>query len=85
MSIVINMAKAKDIQRGLIRKDRDSLLSVLDIEALKCLNDQAALDQIDVKKQALRDAPASHLIDNATTVEDLKALTIETIINGGVK
>lgn len=74
MTIKINMNKAKDIWRNQIRKEREPLLSKLDIEYQKA--DEAGnieeKKRIAAEKQRLRDAPADPSIESAATPEELK-------------
>lgn len=73
MSITINLNKAKEIKKDMVRADRKPLLEALDIELMKNITDPAKVAEIEAKKQALRDATAHSSIVNAATVEELKA------------
>ena len=73
MSISINMAKARELHKVKIREARKPLLESLDIDFQKALETSADTASIVSKKQALRDAPASTAITNATTTDELKA------------
>lgn len=79
--VKINMDKAKDIKRDVIRLEREPEFSKLDIEYQKASerNDTAAMQEIADKKQKLRDAPATNKIEEAKTVEDLNRITLENI------
>ena len=73
MSITINMSKAKDIHRNKIRDTRKPLLEAKDVEFQRALEAGSDTAAIVAAKQALRDAPASAAINDATTVDELKA------------
>jgi hypothetical protein len=77
MGIKIDIAKAKDITKDRLRAERKPLLEALDVEQMKVLGDQDAINAIDGLKQQLRDAPAS--VDSMTTVEELKAATLPNV------
>lgn len=70
--ITIDMAKARDIHRGKVRKARESLLAAKDVEFQRALETGADTAAIVAAKQALRDAPAASAIEAATTPEELK-------------
>lgn len=72
--IQVNMTKAREIKRDMIRAERDPKLKELDIEFQKALETGADTSAIVAQKQALRDAPADPAIDAATTPEELKAV-----------
>ena len=73
MGFGINITKARDIHKNNIRSARKPKLEALDIEFQKALETSANTASIVSKKQALRDAPASTAITNATTTDELKA------------
>ena len=74
MSIIkIDMAKAKEIHKNIIRAARTPKLAALDIEFQKALETSADTTSIVSKKKALRDAPATNAINAATTEAELKA------------
>jgi len=79
--IKINMNKAKEIKKNYIREERAPLLQKLDIEFMKALeaNDQEKMDDIKLKKQALRDATKDPSILTASTPEELKAARPEIL------
>ena len=77
MGIKIDIAKAKDITKDKLRAERKPKLEALDVEQMKVLGDQDAINAIDGLKQQLRDAPAQ--VDNLTTVEELKAVTLPDV------
>lgn len=80
--IVINMDKAKDIRREQFRKERQPLLDALDVQFMRAVEtgDVALQQSIAQKKQLLRDAPANPDIAAAQTVNELKAITLPTVL-----
>lgn len=77
------MIKARDIWRDKIRKDRESLLKNLDIEQLTFLSSDKLVEaqRIEKSKQVLRDVTQHPSIAAAQTVEELRLLTIESILD----
>lgn len=75
MPITINMTKAVEIKKDLIRTQRAPILAALDIEMMRAIEsgDTAKQTEISAKKQALRDATTDPVVLNATTPEELKA------------
>jgi hypothetical protein len=71
--IKINLNKAKEIKKDMVRADRTPMLQALDIELMKNITDPVKVAEIEAKKQALRDATAHSSIVEATTVEELKS------------
>lgn len=77
MPIIVNMQKAVEIKKDMIRAERQPLLAALDIEMMRAIEagDTAKQAEITAKKQALRDATTDPVVLNATTPEELKAAT----------
>jgi len=75
MPIVVNMQKALEIKKNMIRQERAPLLLALDIEMMRALEsgDTAKQEEIKQKKQALRDATTDPVLLQASTPEELKA------------
>jgi hypothetical protein len=71
--ITVNLNKAKEIKKDMVRADRKAMLEALDIELMRNITDPVKVAEIESKKQALRDATAHASIVEATTVEELKA------------
>lgn len=73
--IVVNMQKALEIKKQMIRKEREPMLASLDVEMMRALESGDTVKQAEIaaKKQALRDATADPAILNAGTPEELKA------------
>ena len=74
----INIEKAKEIKKNMLRVEREHLLSALDIDFMKNITDSAKLAEIEAEKQKLRDITTK--VDELTTVEELKEATIESLI-----
>jgi hypothetical protein len=83
MPIVVNMEKALEIKKNMIRAERQPLLAALDIEMMRAIEsaNTAKQAEISAKKQALRDATADPVVLNATTPEQLKAATPAALIS----
>lgn len=75
-SIYINMNKAREIWKNIIRVNRVSFLEKLDIEYLRSLekNDIISCTNIAQRKQILRDCTKDSRINNAQTTSDLKTI-----------
>jgi hypothetical protein len=72
MAIIIDINKAKDITKDRLRQEREPLLLAQDIAFQRALETGADTSAIVAEKQRLRDI--TKLADEATTVEELKAL-----------
>ena len=78
MKIQVNINKAKEITKDKLREERKPLLESLDVQFQRALETGADTSDIVAKKQALRDAPAT--VDNMTTVEELKSLAYDLLV-----
>jgi len=74
--ITVNMEKARDIKKDMIRADRTPKLEALDVDFMRAVEagDTEAQATIAAKKQALRDATDDPAIAAATTPDELKAV-----------
>lgn len=74
--IKVNMTKAVEIKKGMIRAERAPLLAELDVAFLRAVEagDTAAQAEISARKQALRDATKDPALTAATTPDELKAI-----------
>lgn len=74
--ITVNMNKAREIKKDLIRLERDPKLAELDVAFMKAVEqgDTALQAEIATKKQALREATDDPAIQAASTPEELKAI-----------
>ena len=75
MKIAIDMTKARDIAKDMVRAERNPLLAALDIEMIRAIEAGDAAKQADIaaRKQALRDATKHPALLAAETPEELKA------------
>lgn len=71
-----DMAKARELHRDKIRRERKPLLEAADIALMRAIETGADTKAIAAEKQRLRDAPANPAIDAAKTIEDLKRITL---------
>jgi len=72
MAIIVDINKAKEITKDRLRIERKPLLEAQDIAFQRALESNADTSAIVAEKQRLRDI--TKLVDEATTVEELKAL-----------
>lgn len=73
--ITINLDRAKEIKRESLRQERKPLLEAQDVAFQRALESNSDTTAIVAEKQRLRDI--TMLVDTATSVEDLKAISIE--------
>jgi hypothetical protein len=81
--IRVNMDKAREIKKDMVRAERAPKLEALDVEFMRAVEvgDAAAQATIAAKKQALRDATDDPVIINAATPEELKEATPAALID----
>ena len=72
--ITINFDKAKEITKDRLRAERKPLLEAQDVAFQRALESGADTSAIVAEKQRLRDV--TQLVDSATTIEELKQITI---------
>ena len=72
--ITVNLSKAKEIKKDMLRADRAPLLEKLDIDYIKAMEQGQDTAAIVAEKQKLRDI--TKLTDAVTSVEELKAITV---------
>ena len=72
--ITVNLNKAKDITKDRLRAERKPLLEALDVQFQRALETGADTAAIVTEKQRLRDI--TQLADQATTIEELKAIQL---------
>lgn len=77
-SIDVDMPKAREIHKQILRSERAPLLAALDTEFMRALEagDVAAQTEIASRKQKLRDATDNPAIEAAATLEELKAVAL---------
>lgn len=76
-SLEHDMARAREIHRGLLRHERAPKLAELDVAQLRAMEageDGAAIAR---EKQRLRDITAHPAIEAATSIEELRAITLK--------
>lgn len=75
--ITVDMTKAREIKKDMIRAERAPKLAELDTEFMRAVEsgDTAAQAAVAAKKQALRDATSDPKIAAAKTPDELKAVT----------
>jgi len=83
-AVEIDMAKARDIHRDRLRAERNLRFDALDAEWFRAAEagDTDAQTAIAEVKQALRDVTADPRIVAAETPDELKALTLDVLIDG---
>ena len=74
MGIKIDIAKAKDITKDRLRAERKPLLEEQDLKFMQAQEKSADTTAIVKEKQRLRDITKQ--VDNMTTVEELKGVSI---------
>jgi len=74
--ITVNMTKAVEIKKDMIRQERAPKLAQLDVEFMRAVEAGDADKQAEIaaKKQSLRDATDDPAISAATTPDELKAV-----------
>lgn len=74
--ITVNMDKAREIKKDMIRAERKEKLEALDVDFMRAVEagDTAKQAEVSAKKQALRDATDDPAIASASTPDELKAV-----------
>ena len=73
--ITVNINKAKDITKDRLRAERKPLLEAQDVAFQRALESGSDTTSIVAEKQRLRDI--TNQVDSMTTVEELKAASVE--------
>ena len=73
--ITINLDKAKVITKDRLRAERTPLLQAQDVAFQRALEEGSDTSAIVAEKQRLRDI--TNLADQASTLDELKAITIQ--------
>jgi hypothetical protein len=78
--ITIDMTKARNIKRDMIRAERAPMLAALDVEFTRALESGDTVKQAEIvaKKQMLRNAPQDPRIAAAQTPDELASLDVFT-------
>ena len=74
--ITVNIDKAKDITKDRLRAERKPLLEAQDVAYMKAQEAGEDTTAIVAEKQRLRDI--TNQVDSMTTVEELKAASVES-------
>jgi hypothetical protein len=74
MAIIIDINKAKEITKDRLRAERKPLLEAQDVAFQRALESNADTSAIVAEKQRLRDITSQ--VDTATTLEELKGITL---------
>ena len=72
--ITINIDKAKAITKDRLRAERTPLLQAQDVAFQRAMEEGADTAEIVAEKQRLRDI--TQVVDTATTLEELKGITL---------
>ena len=70
--VTVSLAKAKDITKKRLRREREPLLAAQDVAFQRALESGSPTTAIVAEKQRLRDVPS--LADSATTLGELRSL-----------
>lgn len=81
--VSVNMGLAKEIHRKHLRAERTARFSALDVQFMRAVEqgDADAQREIAAKKQKLRDISKHGAIDAATTPAELRALTMDALVD----
>jgi hypothetical protein len=72
--IAVDMATARDVHRNRLRQVRKPLLAAADVEMTRAFNDPAKQQEIEARRQELRDVTQHPDIEAAQTPADLAAV-----------
>jgi hypothetical protein len=75
MAIIIDINKAKEITKDILRQEREPLLVAQDVAFQRALESNADTSAIVAEKQRLRDI--TKLVDTKNTLEELKLLGVK--------
>lgn len=81
-NIVINLEKAKDIHRNMLRQQRTERFASLDVAFMRALEqgDTVKQQEIALQKQKLRDIPSHPAIYTVEDTTQLRALTLDFLL-----
>jgi hypothetical protein len=82
-AVIIDMPKARDIHRTILRQERAPRIAALDVAYIRAQEqkDTATTKEIIAQKQKLRDIPAHPAIEPAQTPDELMALTLDKLLS----
>lgn len=72
--ITINIYKAKNIKKEMLRAERIPLLQELDVKFQRALESNSDTSEIIAKKQELRDV--TKLVDSCESISDLEKISL---------
>lgn len=78
-AVSVDMDKAREIQKDVIRQERAPELASLDIQTMKALEAGGDVAPIAAQKQKLRAVTDDARIAAASTPDELRALTLESL------
>ena len=78
--IEIDMTKAQEIHKDVLRAERAPKLEAQDVKLMKALGRGEPVADIEAETQALRNVTADPRIAAAMTPAELKALTLEVLL-----
>ena len=78
-AVEVDMAKAVEIQKDVLRADRAVAMADLDVDMMKALGTGKPVAVIEANKQVLRDITDDARLAAAATPDELKALTLEAL------
>jgi hypothetical protein len=73
-TVTVSLAKAKNITKDRLRQEREALLTAQDVLYIRATESNSDTSEIVAEKQRLRDI--TKLADEATTLDELKNITI---------
>ena len=79
-AVDINMEKAREVWRNRMRKARAPLLAALDVEMSRAFKDASQQEEIEARRQALRDVTDDPALEAAKTPEELRLVWPEALI-----
>jgi len=81
--ITVNMDKAIEIKKDILRSQRTEMFVKLDVDFMKAVEqaDTQLQQEIAAKKEILRNITSKPELINATTVDQLNEVTIESALN----
>jgi hypothetical protein len=81
--ITVNMDKAIEIKKDILRRQRTEMFVKLDVDFMKAVEqaDTQLQQEIAAKKEILRNITSKPELINATTVDQLNEVTIESALN----
>jgi hypothetical protein len=79
-AVEVDMNNATGIHKDNLRADRGPRLAALDVDYMRALETGAGATDIAAQKAALRDVTSDARIDAAATPDELKKLTLATLL-----